>query len=295
MSKWIKYFVYISFLFLIYYLWKAEFLFFPKVENYFFLLVSFFFLFGGFITKSLVWVETLRSKQYPVSFRHGFVSVGLSELGKYIPGKLWIILGRAGYVSSQYGYKLKDSSYLSLYTQVITIWTGLLIGGLGAFFVDLPPQWVIILTCGIFILSLVLFIPEIQVYLIKIFNRIFKRNITIPYIYLKDLKKIVFYYFFDWIVRIVGFAFLLASLSGNAFSFEFLPAYPLSITLGILSMIAPGGLGVREGILIFWMHKTGMPTESATAIAMTTRLWMLFGELVIFASAIILDKFLKRK
>ena len=290
MKKWTKYFIYISILFLVYALWKADYLIIPKVDNYFLLTGSFLFLLAGYLTKTLVWTKTLKFKECPVSFRSGIISVGLAELGKYIPGKLWIILGRAGYISENYSYKLKDTSYVSFYAQIITIWTGLLIGAIGFLFISVPVKWTVVFITGFILLSIILFVPSLQDYSLKIINRIFKRKINLPVIRVDELIRLLPFFLLDWTIRIIGFGLLLIALSPAFFKFIFLPGYPLSITLGILAVIAPGGLGVREGVLVFWLHKGGLSIEEATTISLISRIWLLAGELFIFGLAMISKK-----
>lgn len=290
MKKWTKYFVYISVAFLVYALWKADYLIVPKIDNYFFLAVSVVFLIAGYLTKSFVWTQTLKFKNLPVTFRSGVTSVGLAELGKYIPGKLWIILGRAGYISENYSYKLKDTSYVSFYTQILTIWTGLLIGAAGFLFIPVPTKWAVIFITGFVILTLILFVPSLQDFSLGIVNRLLKKNINLPVVRVNELVRLLPFFLFDWFIRIAGFALLLGALSPDYLNLLFLPGYPLSITLGILAVIAPGGLGVREGVLVFWLHQGGLAIETATTISLVTRLWMLFGEVFIFVWALSLKR-----
>lgn len=294
MKKWTKYFIYISIVFLIYALWKADYLFVPEINNYFFLAGSVVFLLAGYFTKTFVWTQTLKFKSFPVQFRSGIISVGLAELGKYIPGKLWIILGRAGYISENYSYKLKDTSYVSFYAQIITIWTGLLVGATGFIFIEVPVKWTTVFITGFILLSLVLFIPSLQVYFLRIVNKILKKKFELPVIREKELMRLLPLFLFDWLIRIVGFGLLLASLSPDFFKFVYLPGYPLSVTMGILAVIAPGGLGVREGVLVFWLHKGGLLVEEATTISLISRIWLLAGELFIFGLALILKKITKK-
>ncbi|MFW6257692.1 MAG: hypothetical protein ACOC11_02795 [Prolixibacteraceae bacterium] len=290
MKKWTKYFIYISIVFLVYALWKADYLFVPDINNYFFLAGSVVFLMAGYSTKTLVWTQTLKFKSYPVQFRSGLISVGLAELGKYIPGKLWIILGRAGYISENYPYKLKDTSYVSFYAQIITIWTGLLIGATGFIFIEVPFRWTVVFITGFVLISLVLFIPSLQDYVLKMINKIFKKNIELPVVRVNELIRLLPVFLLDWTIRITGFGLLLAALSPDFFKLIFLPGYPLSVTLGILAVIAPGGLGVREGVLVFWLHKGGLSIEEATTISLISRIWLLAGELFIFGLALVLKK-----
>ena len=84
-----------------------------------------------------------------------------------------------------------------------------------------------------------------------------------------------------------------------AFHFEFSIAvifsWPLSISLGVLSLITPGGIGVREGIMTGFMVLTGMPLEEATTIAVISRLWFITGEVFIFLLSLVLNKFSLRQ
>lgn len=295
MKKWTKYFVYVSVIFLVFALWKADYLFVPQIGNYLILSASVVFLMAGYLTKSFVWTQTLKFKNHPVRYSSGVISVGLAELGKYIPGKLWIILGRAGYISENYPYKLKDTSYISFYTQIITIWTGLLIGAIGFLFVPIPAKWALIFIAGFVVLTLILFIPSLQDLFLKSINKIVNKNIVLPVIRVNELLRLVPYFLFDWLIRITGFALLLAALSPDFVKLIFLPGYPLSITLGILAVIAPGGLGVREGVLFFWLHQGGLSVETATTISLVTRLWMLMGEILIFAFSFVLKRTSSKK
>ena len=58
--------------------------------------------------------------------------------------------------------------------------------------------------------------------------------------------------------------------------------FPLACTLGIMTVITPGGLGTREGVIFGYLTFVGMPTAEATAIAISSRLWFLGGEVFIF-------------
>jgi uncharacterized membrane protein YbhN (UPF0104 family) len=75
------------------------------------------------------------------------------------------------------------------------------------------------------------------------------------------------------------------------FSIGVIFCWPLGISLGVLSLITPGGIGVREGIVTGFMVLTGMPVETATTIAVISRLWFISGEVFIFVLSFFLNKF----
>jgi hypothetical protein len=58
-------------------------------------------------------------------------------------------------------------------------------------------------------------------------------------------------------------------------------AYTLSYLLGYLVLLAPGGIGVREGALVASMTQLGLATAGeATIVAVTSRLWLTALEVV---------------
>jgi uncharacterized membrane protein YbhN (UPF0104 family) len=235
-------------------------------------------------------VKTLNQHPNNISFWQGYISVGLAEMGKYIPGKLWLLLGRAGYIAEQYQIPLKDTSYSSVVTQILTLWSGLIIGAIGFFFVTVPIEWILLYFAGLFLMTLFLFIPSLHNKMLGLLNRIFKKKISLPVLSFGQVTQLLPAFFFDWIIRITGFGLLLLALNPASFSWEMLPGYPISVTLGIMAVIAPGGLGVREGVLAFWLHASGLDINTATTYSLVIRLWMLVGELSVFFIALLLKK-----
>jgi len=66
--------------------------------------------------------------------------------------------------------------------------------------------------------------------------------------------------------------------------------FPLAITLGVLAVFAPGGIGIREGVLTVWLHAAGFDLPTATSMAITVRLYTLVGETGMFAMGMIMKK-----
>ena len=291
MKKWLNIFIYISLGFVVYALWKADYLKVPEIHDYAFLIISFVLLFMSFISKSIVWIIGLRSEKLRVAFRDGLASTGLAELGKYIPGKLWAVMGRAMYISIHYPISALNASAISFNVQILTIWSGLMVGALGMFFVQVPSSWIIMLFGAWIILSLVIFVHSIHDFFEKTLNKIFRRKkIRIPFINVFDRKEIISWVFIDWLVRLSAFYFFMNSLTDCTLSFGVALGFPLAVTLGIMAVIVPGGIGVREGIILVLMKNAGLELELATTVAITARLWSLMGELGIFLTGILLKK-----
>ena len=66
--------------------------------------------------------------------------------------------------------------------------------------------------------------------------------------------------------------------------------FPFAGILGILAFFAPGGLGVREGILVGYLKLAGFATADAVTVSVASRLWVLIGEAFIFLVGFVLDK-----
>jgi uncharacterized membrane protein YbhN (UPF0104 family) len=60
--------------------------------------------------------------------------------------------------------------------------------------------------------------------------------------------------------------------------------YAAAWTVGFLSMLAPGGLGIREGVLSLLLSAY-LPPATATLVALLSRIWSLAGDLVLAGGA----------
>ncbi len=60
------------------------------------------------------------------------------------------------------------------------------------------------------------------------------------------------------------------------------------MSFGVLAIILPGGLGVREGIIVAYLTLAGLDVETATTISFMNRLWFISGEVFIFLLSSIL-------
>jgi uncharacterized membrane protein YbhN (UPF0104 family) len=60
--------------------------------------------------------------------------------------------------------------------------------------------------------------------------------------------------------------------------------------MGVVVVISPGGLGIREGVLIFFLKIIGFTPDLAVTISITSRLWFVIGEGYIFILAFILNR-----
>ena len=289
MKKFFLLLFYLSFVFLVYYLYKADYLYLPEFKNYLFLLSSFLFLFAGMYFQNINWKKTLELFGLSVTFKNAFISAGLSVFMKYIPGKVMVVLGRAAYISKKYKSPLTLTSSSSLFAQVLSLWAGLLLGSILLFPAEINIKWKILSILTFIGLSLALLFPTILKSILNLVFKYLKKEIEYPIISYVKVALLLPSFMLTWLFWGLGFYFLALSLYGNTLPLTLSMAFPLAGSLAIVSLFAPGGLGVREGLLVSSMLIYNIPLPMATTIAMASRLWFLIGEILFFTTASLLS------
>jgi len=270
-------------------LYRADYLVIPKITSFYCLTGSFVFMFGGFAADALSWRSILNTSDFRANTRECFASVGLSIFAKYIPGKVLVIVGRAAYISEQMSYPLGTISLLSLNAQFISLWIGLTLGTTGLFILGelLIWKWLILFLWTS--LTVIIFSKVVHVLLENTIKSVFHKEILIPQLNVKSILKVMPWFLACWGCWGIGFYFLASSLQTQYVPIVTVLIYPLCGTLGILAVIAPGGIGVREGLITGCLVMTGLPVTEAAAVSVASRLWFLIGEIFIFIYGWILD------
>ena len=281
-----KILLYLSLGFFIYYLYRLDYLVLGQLD---FrpapLVLSLLLLFAGFVGSALSWGFLLRKHHIRVSGAQAVVSHGLYVFAKYIPGKLWVVVGRAGLVQALTGSSLRELSFISLKEQFIYILLGLLLSVVPVYLLDGAGWYLLILLLTILGLALMLFSPAVHRLGLYLLGRVFRKTMEIPVISLRDFVQASGVVLAYWLLWTAGFYLLLASVLGS------LPliaafAFPLSVSYGVLALFMPGGIGVREGIITAFLVLAGVELEMAITLSVVSRLWFVAGELFFFLLAV---------
>ena len=98
----------------------------------------------------------------------------------------------------------------------------------------------------------------------------------------KWLILLIIFNIIRWAVMGVGFFMLAKSIYPiDYIEMPFLiGAFTLSWAVGLLVVFAPGGIGIREAMLVLLMEQV-MPTGAAVALAALSRVWWILGELFV--------------
>jgi len=281
-KSYFKLYVYISLIFLVVTLYLADYLVVPKIVSLSSLIICCILLFLGFIFDGIAWTKILREYNYKTSYSVGIASSGRSIFGKYIPGKLWTILGRAGYVAKRYGYSAKELSFISLDAQFISIWVALVIGSVGLIVLDGFTIYGLGISLMFVGLTLAIFTNIFHRGLSKLIRLLVKKDLDIPRLNFLKAVKVIPWFFLIWLFWSLSFYFLIKTVSKEDVVLITGSGFALAGSLGIVAVIAPGGIGVREGFLTFFLTLAGFNIELAASISVVSRLWFLIGEAFIF-------------
>ncbi len=272
----------LSFLFLVVFLVKQEYII-PRIVHPWYMLFSFLLLFAGFYSSTLSWRTALASHGIRCSRSEALISHGQSVFAKYIPGKIWVILGRAGYISSD-RKELKERAFISLKEQLIYLWAGFLISSIPTL-LFYGFQWISILVSLMIVgLTLFLFVDSVHKLLLSLFQKITRRSLDIPLVKFSASLPMIGAVLLIWACWTTGFYLFMLAIS-TAITPIMMFAFPLSVSFGLIAVILPGGLGLREGIIIGYLVLAGLDTETATSISFLNRFWFIVGELFIFLLA----------
>ena len=232
-------------------------------------------------------------------FKETLESWFYSQMGKYLPGKIWLLLSRF-YLYDAKG-KSKKAITVALYFETVMMITAAALLFLASLFflkeVRLPfPGEGAFLLVPILALAFLCLHPWV---LQKIFNRVLtglkKEPLSLSLSYAQVLW-ILGICFASWVVGGIGFSLFVDSVFPVASRyFPFLTgALAVSSIAGLLALFAPGGLGVREGVLVFLLSLM-MPGAVAAILSVLTRLWMTFIEIGLIGVVYLVGRFRKKE
>lgn len=293
-NNYFKYFIYLSLIFLAYALYKGNYLEIPRIYSYTYLIASTLLLFLSFVLDSYAFKKLLFKSGYDVPLSDCYAGTGLSIFGKYIPGKLWMIVGKAAYISKMNILSISNLSVLAFQTTLIMSWLGLVLGAIGLFILGGIYLWGWIILGLWVVLTVAVFTNVGHNTAEMLMKKILKKEYEIPRLSFRKTIEVLPWFILVWLVRSFGFYVLLMSLTTVELPLSSGLAFPLATTLGVLSFITPGGLGVREGVMVGYLTLAGLSVKEATTISITARMWTLLGEIFIFLLGLYADKVMNK-
>lgn len=240
---------------------------------------------------AVLWHHLTVKSGCSIRMDNSIIAWSYSQLGKFVPGKVFYLLGRLFYYKKE-NISVKKITFCFLLENAYTF-----LAALFMFIASLPfiklnianeyKYYSIILLVMFFIFINPFFVEKGMNMVLKIFK---KEPVKILLTY-KDMVIMLVLFISNWLVMGIGFFVLSGSLYplGLDKFFYMTAVFALSNVIGILSFFAPAGIGVREAILIFAL-KAIMPVSYAVIISIVSRVWSLAGELLTVFFAFVYDK-----
>ena len=234
-----------------------------------------------------VWSESL---PFGTSARIWFVS----NLGKYIPGKVWQIAAM-GAMAQKSGVSAAAAIGSSLVVNLVSIIAGFAVialtaaGKVGAAVSsqssNAQGDTAELVVIAIAVLGGVglLLTPVVVPRLAMLAGRISGRAIAIPRVPARAIWVASASTIASWLLYGIAFSLFAHGVSpratGNASSY--IAVYTGSYLAGYLALFVPGGVGVREAVLVLAMPRFNLASAAdAAVIAITSRLWLTVLEIL---------------
>jgi uncharacterized membrane protein YbhN (UPF0104 family) len=258
----------------------------PWNVDYAALLVAFSLMLAATALYAWLWKLILERLGAELSYRKSYRIFFLSQLGRYIPGKVWSVLGLV-YLSDREGVTrvisgtsvtlqllLQIVSGVVVFAVTLPLWRNAgSLPGLGAVLLAVPA-------------GLILLHPSVVKRGLSLALRITKQPpIELSWSYRYLLTQLGLWAGF-WLFNGVAYYFLIRSIDPSPLPNALVLAgiFSVSWVAGFLSLLTPSGLGVMEGALALLLS-FHLPLHVATIVALWTRVARTASDLVCAAIA----------
>lgn len=251
--------------------------------NYYYLALSFGVLFVFFFLRVYCWRIILKRMNVSLSLRKSIKVSFLSMMGRYLPGKVWMVVGKV-YLSGREGVPRAEAFASAVIEIVLEIAASIFFF---FFFLLSVLERPLLSTAMIYLLGMILVAGMVLLHprlFYRVINFLLKRlkgeTIEKGIAYRDILLLFVLY---TGIVLIQGTAFYLFVSAlcpvPLASLLELTASLSVAGALGTLSFFAPSGLGVREGVLALLLSNS-VVAPIAVLISLLARIWVTAGEIV---------------
>jgi glycosyltransferase 2 family protein len=204
----------------------------------------------------------------------------VSNLGKYVPGKVWSIAAMTIMAREQSVSPLMAAGS-SILIQLLSVATGIgvvLVAGSQAVEHRVVAVGVLILLLA-FVASAPTMLPAAARFVASVTGK----KIELPAIAATTVWAAALRSAISWISYGIAFQFFVKGILGNAAggTLSYIAVYAASYIIGFLALFAPGGAVVRESALVTGMVRMGLSSQpDALAVAIASRLWLTVLEIL---------------
>ncbi len=242
------------------------------------------------ILAGFTWDLVTRAAGAHLGFRKAFAIHFLSQVGKYVPGKVWAAMGKyslsrnAGLTPVQIGQGLILETVFIVLGCLITVIPLMPVAtaeaGMGA-------TAGTVLAIGLAAVLMASVHPFFFRKLAAVAGKVMKTSVTVRKYRFTEMLGLLPVYL--GLFLFLGGAFWLLSLAFGL-KMPFFPGiliYPAAMGIGYLAIFAPGGLGARELTTVWLIHLVvpGCEPGLAEMVSLVGRLWITAGEVLAFGAA----------
>ena len=208
----------------------------------------------------------------------------VSNLGRYLPGKIWQI-GAMGAMARDVGVSPIAASGSAILGTLVNIVAGFVVALLGGRALlerssnghgDLAVAFVVVAAAAL--LAAPAFLPRLAPWIGRVAGRPVQTTLPARAVMYALAGNVL-----AWLLYGAAFRQFMTGLLGGAAGgyAEYLAAYTISYLVGYLALFAPAGLGVREGAMMTVLAYAGLATRpQAALVALSSRVWLTLLEVV---------------
>jgi|WetSurMetagenome_2_1015567.scaffolds.fasta_scaffold59038_1 glycosyltransferase 2 family protein len=237
--------------------------------------------------QSAIWATIITFFDKRVTYNKAFKIAYLSQLGRYLPGRIWQLFGMI-YLAAKEGITKEEATVSFVLSQIFTTPPGLLVVVVYLFLMPETASkyhpysgfaWVGGAICIVFLA--IYFLPGLFKKMINLATRMLRQ----PEVEFQMKKKVgmqvLGFYFVTWNLYGISFYLFLKSILPEAdFGLvEIIGAWTLAYLVGYWAIILPAGIGAREAALMVLLTPI-VGADRAGIAVIGSRVWSMIGELI---------------
>ncbi|MFA5903374.1 MAG: lysylphosphatidylglycerol synthase domain-containing protein [Desulfobacula sp.] len=225
----------------------------------------------GIVCQTLSFTLLIRGMGYPFSYIDSYHSLNLSQVAAMVPGKIWGFAGLVGLLCAR-GVSKSDSLLIIALQTLLMLSAAVCVGASGLIPII---GWKYTILSLLPVLLVLFGHPWLQRFRLKYFSS--SSSLPMPLVMVLTLLIGII----SWIAISVGFLIMISTALGDwpPNPLIVVGSFPAGYVAGFISMIAPSGLGIREGVITLILaplvgHEKGMAMAVVFRVIHMAILWI---------------------
>ncbi len=219
------------------------------------------------------WRVLLRGWEHEIPFLDAARIWTTSNLGKYLPGKVWSITALV-VMTREYGVSAAEGATASVLVTLVNTLVGFVVAIVAGAQLLRLPSWVAIVIAAL--AAVVIASPQALPRLGVFAGRVLKREIVIRELPHHVLLIAAALTTIAWLMYGAAFWLFTIGVLGSAPGAlrDYVAVFAGSYLLGFIAIFSPAGAGVREGAMGVALQRAGFAIGPAYLLVVASRLWL---------------------